>query len=89
MPTLERRIEALERAAEPSGGIAVIAIQIVRPGHSKDENRFCIIDGETHTRHADETAEDFDERMIAVANDLNKRTGKPIRIICSPNDVGL
>lgn len=87
--SLERRVEALELAAKPSGGITVIAIQVVQPGGSQLENRFCSIEGKTHTRQADESAEAFDARMIALANDLNKRRGKPIRIICSPTDVGL
>lgn len=87
--SLERRVEALEQAAGPQESITVIAIQVVRPGHPKDENRFCSIDGEKHARQADETAEDFDARMTVLANDLNKHRGKPIRIICSPTDVGL
>jgi hypothetical protein len=87
--SFERRVEALEQAAGPQEGITLIAIQIVRPGSPKDENRFCCIDGEKHSRRSDETAEDFDARMMVLANDLNKRRGKPIRIICSPVDAGL
>lgn len=87
--SLERRLEALEQAAAPSSGITVIAIQVVQPGGRKEENRFCSIEGVTHARQADEPAEDFDARMMVLANDLNKRVGKPIRIICSPTDVDL
>jgi hypothetical protein len=89
MPTLERRIEALEQAAGPSNAITVIAVQLVRAGALDLENRSCKIDGETHSRHDNESAEDFDARMVALANDLNKRRGKPIMIICSPTDAAL
>lgn len=89
MATLERRIEVLERGIAPGEGITVIAIQVVSPGNLEPENRFCRIEGVTHTCGADELPADFDNRMRAVAEDLNRRLGRPIRIICSPEDLDL
>lgn len=89
MANLESRIAVLERGARSDDEVTVIAIQIVSPGNLKPENRFCRIEGVTHTCGADELPADFDNRMRAVAEDLNRRLGRPIRIICSPRDFEL
>jgi hypothetical protein len=87
--SLHTRVKALERGAAPDDGFTVIAIQIVSPGNLEPENRFCRIEGVTHTCGADELPADFDNRMRAVAEDLNSRLGRPIRMICSPEDCEL
>lgn len=80
-------IEALERGVAPDDGFTVIAIQIVSPGNLEPENRFCKIEGATYTRRDDELPADFDKRMRAIAEDLNRRLGRPIQIICSQPDL--
>ena len=89
MTTLERRLEALERGAAPDDGFTVIAIEIVSPINYEPENRVCMIESVTNTCSADELAADFDNRMRAVAENLNRRQGRPIRIICSPENLDL
>lgn len=87
MATLERRIEVLERGIAPGEGITVIAIQVVSPGNIEPENRSCKIEGVTYRCGTDELPIDFDNRMRSIAESLNRRLGKPIRIICSPEDL--
>ena len=87
--SIERRLESLERGAMVGNEITLIAIQLVSPGNLQPANRFCKIEGVTYTCGADESSSEFDRRMRAVAEGLNRRLGKPIRIILSPDDLDL
>ena len=86
---LERRITAMESKTMHGSGFTIIVIQVVSPGNLKPENRFCMIEGVTYTCGADELPADFDNRMRSIAEELNSRLGRPIRIICSPTDLTL
>jgi hypothetical protein len=87
MPTLEHRIDALERATPSGPGYTIIAIQVLQPGNLSPENWRCEIDGQLHRSADRESASEFEDRMRQIAEALNQRLGKPIRIICSPTDV--
>lgn len=89
MATLERRVDLLERGLALGEGITVIAIQLVGPGNPRPGNRFCRIDGATYTRDADELPTEFDNRMRAIAEVLNRQRGRPVLILCSPEDLDL
>ena len=65
----------------------MIAVQIVSPDNLKPENRTCKIDGLIYTRGADELPADFDSRMMAVADGLNRQSGRLVHLVLSPDDL--
>lgn len=83
---LERRIEVLESGAYSDRAVAVIVRQIVSPGDLKPKNSYCRIEGVSYTRPGEETSDDFDARMLLLAEDCNRHLGRPIRLIRSPTD---
>ena len=78
--TLERRIESLEQGALAGEGVVLVGIG------EQDNRQFCAMDGVTYTGAVDESPHDFECRMRSVANELNRKLGRPLRIICSRAD---
>ena len=89
MREIKRRIEVLERGMQPSEGVVLIPVQVGRPASAQADALFCEIDGVLHTCGTDELPPDFEARMRAVAHNLNRRAGRPTRIICGRDDIEL